>query len=185
MESLLAAGLLMWGCATAPSLSGSIRGASYVSSQGDFSVPFPVSAEVGGRVVSDTPQSVTFHDNWGSRITFSSHPFNAQSSMMTVMQSQGREKALTEFAKTIYGGDIIVHYHADARQGAISFIFLRPVGPKTGVAMFIHGERVFAVETDMLPGVALLAQNDEQSQKERDQWLENRAVTLAQSMDVK
>ena len=31
----------------------------------------------------------------------------------------------------------------------------------------------------------LLAQNDEKSQEDRDTWLENRAVTLAESMDVK
>jgi hypothetical protein len=37
----------------------------------------------------------------------------------------------------------------------------------------------------MLPGVQLLAQNDEASQLERLIWLEGRAVTLAQSMDVK
>jgi hypothetical protein len=182
---LLAAALVLPGCATAPPLSGAINGPNYTSSQGGFSVPFPVSAEVGGRVISDGPDSVTFHDNWGSRITFSSIPFKAQSSMTSVMQSQGRERALTEFAKRQYGADIVVHYHPDTRDGTISFIFVRPVAPRTGVAMFVHGERVYVVETDMLPGVQLLAQNDNQSQLDRMVWLEGRAVTLAQSMDVK
>jgi hypothetical protein len=185
MECLLAAALFLSGCATSLHLSGSIHGPNYFSSRGDFSVPFPVSPEVGGAVVADSPDSVTFHDNWGSRITFSSHAFNSQSSMTSVLESQGHQQALTDFAKTIYGSDLVVHYHSEARQGTISFILLRPVGPKTGIAMFVHGNRVFAVETDMLPGVTLLAQNDEKSQEERDQWLENRAVTLAESMDVK
>jgi hypothetical protein len=185
MGCLLAVGLVAWGCATTPHLSGSIRGSSYFSSQGDFSVQFPVSAEVGGRIVTDSPDSVTFHDNWGSRITFSSHSFNAQSSMMSVLKSQGPQQALTDFAKTIYDSDTVFHFHPKAREGTISFIFLRPIGPKTGVAMFVHGDRIFAVETDMLPGVQLLAQNDEQSRSDRDVWLENRAVALAQSMDVK
>jgi len=182
---LLVAAVVLPGCATAPPLSGSINGPNYASSQGGFSVPFPVSAEVGGGVVSDGPDSVTFHDNWGSRITFSSIPFKPQSSMMAVLQSQGRERALAEFAKRQYGDEIVVHYHPDTLDGTISFIFVRPVGPRTGVAMFIHGARVYVVETDMLPGVQLLALNDDQSQHDRQVWLEGRAVTLAQTMDVK
>jgi hypothetical protein len=92
---------------------------------------------------------------------------------------------LTEFAKRQYGSEIVVHYHPDARDGVIAFIFVRPVGSGTGVAVFVHGARVYLVETDMLPGVQLLAQNDEKSQLDRQTWLEGRAVALAQSMDVK
>ncbi len=183
---LLAAALALAGCGTSsPRLSGTISGPNYTSSQGGFSVPFPVSQEVGGRVVTDAPDSVTFHDNWGSRITFSSVAFNPQSSMMSMLQSQGRERALTEFARRPYGDDIVVHYHPSTLEGTISFIFVRPVGPKTGVAMFVREARVYVVETDMLPGVQLLAQNDDQSQNDRLVWLEGRAVTLAQSVNVK
>ncbi len=177
--------LVFSGCAVAPPLSGTIRGQTYTSSQGEFSVSSPVSPDVGGRVLSDSPESVTFHDNWGSRITFSSVAFKPQSSMMSMLESQGRERALTEFAKRQYGSDIVVHFHPGAREGTISFIYIRPVGPRTGVAMFVHGSRVYLAETDMLPGVQLLAQNDEQSRQDREVWLEGRAVALAQSMDVK
>jgi hypothetical protein len=185
IEFLLGAALVLSGCAAPQSLVGTISGQTYASSRGEFSVSFPVSPEVGGRVVSDGPENVTFHDNWGSRITFSSVPFKSQSSMMSIMRSQGRERALTEFARRQYGDDIVVHYHPGARDGVISFIFDRPVGPRTGVAMFVHGGRVYLVETDMLPGVQLLAQNDERSQLDRQVWLEGRAVVLAQSMNVK
>ena len=182
---LLGAALGLSGCASAPPLAGTVSGRTYTSSQGQFSVSFPVSPEVGGRVISDGPESVTFHDNWGSSITFSSAAFKSQSSMMSILQSQGRERALTEFAKRQYGDDIVVHYHPTTRDGTISFIFVRPVGPKRGVAMFVNGGRVYLAETDMLPGVQLLAQNDDQSQLDRLVWLEARAVELAQSMDVK
>lgn len=185
IEFWLGAALVLSGCATPQRFSGTISGPTYTSSQGGFSVPFPVSPEVGGRVVSDDPESVTFHDNWGSRITFSSVPFKSQSSMMSILQSQGRERALTEFAQRQYGGDIVTHYHPDARDGVISFIYVRPISPGSGVAMFVHGGRVYLVETDMLPGVQLLAQNDERSQLDRMVWLEGRAVGLAQTMDVK
>jgi hypothetical protein len=187
----LAAGLVLSGCKTGPSqpprphLTGTVRRSTYISSAGGFSVPFPVSPEVGGRVVSDTPDSATFHDNWGSRITFSSVSFTAQSSMMATMQSQGRERALAEFAKRQYNSDIDVHFHTNTLGGTISFIFIRPVGSGTGVAMFVQGWRVFSVETDMLPGVQLLGQSDEKSRLDRLIWLEGRAVTLAQTMNVK
>ncbi|HEX3988941.1 MAG TPA: hypothetical protein VHZ30_05880 [Verrucomicrobiae bacterium] len=184
--TLLCASLVFAGCGT-PSqhIVGSFNGPTYTSPRGGFSVPIPVSPEVGGRVLTDGPETVTFHDNWGSRITFSSFTFNAQSSMTSVMESQGRERALTEFAKRQYGNEIEPHYHKDAREGVISFIFLRAVGEARGVALFVHGTRVYEVDTDMLPGVQLLAQSDAKSQAERLTWLEGRAVALAQSMDVK
>jgi hypothetical protein len=193
IELLFLVALLLCGCASPrgaasprpPRLVGAVSGPTYYAAKGDFSVPIPVSPELGGRAASDGPGTVTFRDNWGSRITFSLLRFNQDSSMMTVLQSQGHQTALTEFARRDYGGDITVHYHPDILGGAISFIYLRPVGPKTGVAAFIHGRDICLVETDLLPGVQLLGQSDERSQAEREDWLENRALSLAQSMEVK
>jgi hypothetical protein len=105
--------------------------------------------------------------------------------MMTMLEKQGREKALSEFARREYGNSITIHYHPEAREGMISFIYLRPVSPKTAVAIFLQGRRLFLIETDMLPGVQLLSQGDEQSQHERESWLESRAVALAQTLQVR
>jgi len=181
----LGAALLLCGCASTPRLAGSVQGSTYVSAEGGFAVPFPVSPEVHGRVLNDGPQGVTFGDNWGSRITFKERDILQQSSMMTMLEKQGREKALSEFAKREYGDLVTIHYHPEAREGMISFIYLRPVSPKSAVAIFLHDRRLFIVETDMLPGVQLLAQSDEKSQGERESWLESRAITLAQSIEVK
>ena len=170
---------------SAPHLVGRISGTSYVSLHGDFTVPFPVSAEVGGRILHDDPQSVTFHDNWGSKISFYSRSFNAQSPMMSALRTKGREQALGIFMKDIYGDLIVPHYHADVRNGTISFVYRKPVGPETGVAAFINGQRVYLVETDILPGVQLLANNDDTSAKARDDWLENRAVELLRSIEIR
>jgi hypothetical protein len=167
-----------------PSISGAMRNGDYKSPQGAFSVPCPVSPEVGGRIKSDTPQSVTFCDNWGNRITFSSFGFNAQSSMTSVLEAKGREKALDEFLRRQYGDRAPIHYHASAREGTVSLVYLRPVGPRTGVAAFIHGRRVYLVETDLLPGVQMLAQGDERAQADYGEWLEGRAVELAQTIAV-
>ena len=65
----LGAALLLCGCASTHRVVGSIQGSTYTSKQGGFALAFPVSAEVGGRVLTDDAQSVTFGDNWGSRIT--------------------------------------------------------------------------------------------------------------------
>jgi hypothetical protein len=180
----LGAALFLSACATGPSLSGTLRNGAYKSAEGKFSVPIPVSPEVGGRVKSDTPQSVTFTDNWGNRITFSSFAFNAQSSMEAALRTDGREKALEEFIRRQYGTLPKMHYHPSARGGVVSLVYLRPVGPRTGVAAFISGHRVYVVETDLLPGVQMLAQGDERAQADDIDFLEGRAVELAQTMEV-
>jgi hypothetical protein len=177
--------LLVCSCASTHSLVGSVRGSTYTSQQGGFSVDFPVSPEVGGRILTDSAQSVTFGDNWGSRVTYTGLPILDHSSMMTMLEKRGREKALSEFARREYGDLITVHYHPEAREGMVSFIYLRPASPKRAVAIFIHDRRLFLVETDMLPGVQLLAQSDEKSQIERDLWLEGRAMALAQTIEAK
>jgi hypothetical protein len=182
MAMWFGAALLLCACASTQKLIGSVHNAAYTSPEGGFSVPVPVSGEVGGRILNDSAQSVTFSDNWGSRITFSGLPIVAHSSIMSMLEKDGREKALSEFAKRQYSDLITVHYHPEMREGMISFIYLRPNSPKTAVAIFIHGSRLFLVETDMLPGVQLLAQSDEKSQLDRDSWLEGRAVTLAESI---
>jgi hypothetical protein len=198
MRNLLAAyavlcGLLLGaGCVSStpraprpPHLLGSISRNSYRSPQGNFSVPFPVSPEVGGRILGDTADSVTFHDNWGSQISFYSAVFNPDSSMAATLQKDGPQKALAIFASDQYGNLIEPHYHPEIRGGAISFLFLKPVGPKTGIAAFISGNRVYWVTTDLLPGVQLLAQTDDASVQKGDEWLETHALDLLQTMQLR
>jgi hypothetical protein len=184
--------LLLCGCAgphnkpaKPPRLVGAVQGYTYSSTQGGFSVPFPVTADLNGRIQSDSAQSVTFIDNWGSHITFSGEAVLEQSPIMSMVQTQGKEKALTEFARRSYGDLIAARYLPEVREGLLTFIYLRPASPKTAVAIFIHGRRIFVVETAMLPGLELLAQSDEKSQLERELWLEDRAVDLAKSMEAR
>lgn len=162
---------------------GRISGTTYTSPRGQFSVSFPVSPELGGRVVRDDAESVTFHDDQGRKISFYSRPFNPDSPMMTMLRTDGAEKALGTLMKDIYGSAITPRFHADVRGGTISFIYLRPVGTRTGVAAFVHGERVFLVETDLPPGVQFLSKEDDISKL--DDWLENGAVDLTRTVEVK
>ena len=84
-----------------PHLAGKVSGNVYTSSDGHYSVPFPVSPEVGGRIMHDDSESVLFRDNWGSRIGFSSGLIYPQSGMMSVLKSRGREKALEAYATIV------------------------------------------------------------------------------------
>jgi hypothetical protein len=166
-------------------LRGSVHGSTYTSAEGGFSVPFPVSADLNGRILSDGAQNVTFTDNWGSRNSFAGQAILQHSPMLAMLEKDGREKALNEFARRAYGDKINVHYHPEACEGMISFIYVRPAARKTAVAIFVHGRRLFLVESDTLPGEALLAQSDEKSLLDREAKLEDRAVALAQSMDAR
>ena len=166
-------------------LQGSVHGNIYTSAEGGFSVAFPVSADLNGRIMSESVQNVTFTDNWGSHITFYGQAILEHSPMIPMLEKEGREKALGEFARHVYGDITAVQYHPDIREGMLSFIYLRPASRKTAVAVFLHGRRLFLVETDTLPGEALLAQSDENSQLAREAKLEDRAVALAQSMDAR
>ena len=166
-------------------LRGSVHGSMYTSAEGGFSVPFPVSADLNGRISRDEAQNVTFTDNWGSHITFYGQAILPHSPMVPMLEKEGREKALGEFARRVYGDLITSHYRADLREGMLSFVYLRPAGRKTALAVFIHNHRLYLAETDTLPGEVLLAQSDEKSLLEREAKLEDRAVALALSMDVK
>jgi hypothetical protein len=164
---------------------GTISGNTYISPRGDFSVPCPVNPDEGGRVLHDDPQSVTFFDNLGNRVSFYSKQFNEKSALNTLPQSHERGQALESFSKLIYGSDIEPHYNPNMLDGATSFIYIKTSGIKTGVGAFIHGGRIFLVETDLLPGADWVSKNDEDSQRQKEKWLEDRALGLLQSMDVK
>jgi hypothetical protein len=167
-----------------PHITGHVKGNSYASTGGHFTVPFPVSPEVGGRIIHDTAESVTFHDNWGSKISFYSKPLNAESPMLKIYKTEGPEKALNTLLKEIYGDVSVIHFRPAVRGGASVFIYIKPVGPKTGVAACVQGERVYLVETDFLPGVRLISKNDSDSEVARDEWLEDRAVQLLETIQV-
>lgn len=166
-----------------PHLAGRVNGNTYVSARGGFAVPFPVSVEYGGHPVADEPEGVVFRDRLGNRISFTSRVLDAHSSMMTVLRTEGRDKALEMLVKDIYGDSITPHYHAELRGGTLSFIYLKPLATRTGVAAFIYLNRVFVVETDLPPGVQFLSKQDDQSAL--DDKLEQNAVGLAQSIELR
>jgi hypothetical protein len=189
--ALACAGLLLGGCMggqrhpSPPRMTGKIVGNIYQSPKGRFSVPVPVSKEVNGRVIHDDAESVLFQDNWGSRIAFRSGAIFTPSPMQAMLQKEGKEKALTAYLTQGYSSIVALHFHPEMLEGTMSFIYVKPVGPKTGVAAMIHDKRIYLVETDLLPGVQLLSKSDDASEAERDVWLENRAVELLRSMQIR
>jgi len=81
---------------------------------------------------------------------------------------------LSEFARRAYGDALTVHYHPDAREGMISFIYVRPAARKTAVAIFVHGHRLFSGGDRHAAGQELLAQSDVKSLLDRESKLEDR-----------
>ncbi|HVS52118.1 MAG TPA: hypothetical protein VHD62_07150 [Opitutaceae bacterium] len=61
---------------SAPPLEGKIEGKSYVSPTGAFKVTIPVLPELGG-AVSDTPNVVTFEDDFNTHISIAAFPQDA------------------------------------------------------------------------------------------------------------
>jgi len=166
-----------------PRLVGRVSGNVYISAHGGFAVTFPVSREYGGHPAADDEQGVTFRDRLGNRISFSSREFAPESQMMAVMRTKGRDQALEILVKDIYGDGITPHYHAELRGGMLSFIYLKPLATRTGVAAFVHQNRVFVVETDLPPGVEFLSKQDDEGAL--DERLERNAVALAQSIELR
>jgi hypothetical protein len=166
-----------------PHLVGRVSGRTYYSAHGGFAVTFPVSLEYGGRITHDDAQSVTFGDRMANRISFFSKEFSDQSPMKSTLRKEGAEKALEILVKDIYGTGMTTHYHADARGGTLSFIFVKPLATKTGVAAMVFQNRVYLVETDLPPGVQFLSKQDDEGAL--DEKLENYAVDLLRSVEIR
>lgn len=164
-----------------PRLMGRVSGDTYVSARGKFAVVFPVSRDYGGRISHDDEESVTFTDRLANRISFYSKQFTSLSPMAAALQKEGVEKALTTFLKDNYGGTFTTHFH-QARGGIVSFVLVKPLSTRTGVATMVHQNRIYLVETDLPPGVQFLSKQDDMSAL--DDKLEAYAVNLLQSLEV-
>ncbi len=76
-HALLKLSLPIWfacfGLCSCTHLTGTVHGSSYTGARGDYSVPFPVQAAMGGNVVGDDMNGVTFRDDFGSRVSVYSY----------------------------------------------------------------------------------------------------------------
>ena len=179
-----------------PKIAGKVVGETYTSAQQDYSVPFPVDPGMGGRVVGDSTNDndngVTFQDDLGSRVSFYALPFDVNSDWAKSLQIEGREKPLNWFLGKLYGSSITIHYHPEIRDGTSSFLFVKNEPDrkdpmvKASAAAFIRGNRIYIAETDLPTATTILWKNQpDESEQKHDEWLENRAVELVQTIQIK
>jgi len=73
-------------------LHGSVHGSFYTSAEGGFSVPFPVTADLNGRVLADGAQNVDFYRQLGSRNSFAGQAILEHSPMMAMLEKDGGKR---------------------------------------------------------------------------------------------
>ncbi len=177
--------VLLTGCA-GPKLVGTFDGKTYTSVQKDYSVPMPEMAG-GDRISGDDEHGVTFVDDYGSRVSFYSLPFSPGGELTAAAQSGGNEAALKKCFENLYGSATETHYHSETLGGIMSCIYYKPPdSTKTAAAGFVHSEHVLLIEVGLPEATKLLTRDaDEAALQKQSEWLENRAVTLVQTIQPK
>jgi hypothetical protein len=164
-----------------PRLQGNFDGKTYTGADGDYSVPSPVS-DSDGKVVGDDRHGVTFRDDMGMRISFYSYEFKADSDIMVTLKTRGHRQAAEQFLKFPFKGIETWNFHPEIREGTVSVVCHKIEGIPTGVAAFMHNDRIYIVEFD-LPRVTKFL--SKMNSHEQEQWVEQRAVELAQTIQLK
>ena len=177
--------VLLAGCAS-PKIVGTFDGKTYTSVHQDYSVPMPQMAG-GDRISGDDDNGVTFHDDFGSRVSFYSLPFLPSGELTVALESGGNEQALKKCFGNLYGSATETHYHSEVLGGIMSCIYYKPPNStKTAVAGFVHSKHVYLVEVGLPEATRYLTKNaDNAALRKQNEWLESRAVTLVQTIQPK
>jgi len=169
-----------------PGIVGTFDGKTYTSANQDYSVPMPEMAG-GDRIAGDDDHGVTFIDDFGSRVSFYSLPFLPGGQLTVALESGGNEKALKKCFENIYGSATTTRYHSEMLSGTLSCIFYKPPdSTKTAAAGFVHSKHVYVVEVGLPEATKALTRHaDDAAMRKQDEWLENRAVALVQTIQPK
>ena len=177
----------MAGC-VGPRIVGTFDGKTYTSAQQDYSVPMPQMAG-GDRITGDDERGVTFRDDFGSRVSFYSLPFPPSlfRELTAALESGGNEMVLKMCFESLYGSATETHYHSEVLGGVMSCIYYKqPDSTKTAVAGFVHSKRVYLAEVGLPEATKFLTRDtDDAALRKQNEWLENRAVTLVQTIQPK
>lgn len=173
--SLLCGLLLLAAPASPAPLIGSLEGDIYVSPTGQFRIRAPVLPELGGTII-DTPNVVTFQDNFGTHISVACFEFDA--TQRWEYDTRGRRDYLLYFFTDIvmanfqqrFPGSKVesARYLPTLREGALIGYALLPGGSefehttrmlndppadpvtaKRGTLLFVHNRYVYAISTEL------------------------------------
>lgn len=161
-------------------LVGTVHDSSYTGARGDYSVPFPVLADMGGNVVGDDVNGVTFRDDFGSRVSVYSYVLPRSPAEEERVRIEGADALMALYIRKMFRVESW-HSHPEVRKGAISFAITKN-NTRCGVAIFAHGLHIYTVEND-LPTVTQFLMHS-QNLESKDAWLESRALKVLQSIQL-
>jgi hypothetical protein len=206
--SLLLISAPVWAQSGAPGdLAGQIDGRSYLSPTGTFRVTIPVLPELGGRIM-DTPNVVTFQDDFNVVCTIAAFPMDA--TQRWELSTRGLKDYLTyyfggfvmpdfrqsfpgarvesaKFAPSIANGALLVYtLLPGGSMFAHRLTFLTPdekiPDAKRGNLMFVRNEWVFVVSIELAERV-LERSTYTKTTAEEDEILRQRLVELLGKME--
>jgi hypothetical protein len=195
--------------AAEPALAGKIEGGSYVAAGGLFRVPIPVLPELGG-TVSDTPNVVTFADDFTTYISIASFPLDA--AQVREEAARGRKDYLTTFFTNFVLPDFLQRFPGTKvenprflpaqNDGALLVYLLLPGGSmfkdrsrlslepattavaKRGNLLFLRGDRVFVLSTELAERV-LERTTYSKTTAEEDEILRQRLLALLPKIEFR
>lgn len=166
-------GLLAGTLAAQPSLHGRMEGTRYHSPTGEFSMTVPVLPELGG-TISDTPNVVTFQDQFNLHASIACFPMDATQRWEN--ETRGRRDYLIWFFGNFVQSDFAARFPGSQIESAKFFgSFLggsllaynllpggsmfehriaiaaadEPVVAKRGNLLFVHADHVYVVSTEL------------------------------------
>lgn len=180
---ILASAAFIIGCLSKPTL-GEVNNTTYTSKRGEFTVPFPYSSSIGGRVAGDDENGVTFKSNMAGAIScFYVLPINKDPELEKLLQTNKKE-TLMEATKKFYSVSN-VHYHPEVKNGAVSFVFFKEASKRyCGTAIFLSDRNIFIVETEPALAMELLGGWEKKKREEIDPILEKQALELLATIQV-
>lgn len=191
-------------------LAGKIEERTYVASGGLYRVPVPVLPELGGKV-SDTPNVVTFADDFTTYLSIASFPLDA--AQLREDAARGRKDYLTNFFTTLVLPDFLQRYPGTRvenprflpaqNDGALLLYLLlpggtmfkeraaqlspdpaRPIVAKRGNLLFLRGDRVYVLSTELAERVVAPTTYDKTAAEE-DEILRQRLLALLAKIEFR
>ncbi|MBL9199285.1 MAG: hypothetical protein JNL39_02210 [Opitutaceae bacterium] len=191
--------------AHAQSLHGKVEGRTYASPTGQFRVTIPVLAELGGDV-TDTPNVVTFQDDFNTHVSIAAFPQDA--TQRWEMNTRERKDylvyffsnfVLADFRQTFEGVKIeSAKFLPGAQDGSLLAYLLVPGGSmfasrvpqiapdplqvaKRGNLLFVRNGHVFIISTELAERV-IEGKSYGKKTEEEDEILRNRLLDVLSKM---
>ncbi len=205
LHLLMICGLLASTAAAQVPLRGRVEGTRYVSPTGEFSLTIPVLPELGG-TISDTPNVVTFQDQFNLHASIACFPMDATQRWES--ETRGRRDYLVWFFGNFVQSDFAARFPGSQIESAKFFgTFLggsllvynllpggsmfehrivvtsaedRPVA-KRGNLLFVHAEHVYVLSTELAERVTERHLYDK-SVEEQNEILQRRLFDLVARM---